>query len=185
MNWQIEPLDANSHRQREAWRELAQRTGASVVLHPEFVFTCAETLGNGRLLFASYGPQEQPLALAIIDLSNRIRPEAFVESQMPLGAWLQVPDSSLDLACDALIRHAPLALQFSIRQLDPRFIQRPEASSRLDTVNYIETAWVETTGIFDEYWAGRGKNLRTNMKKQRDKLTKQGTTTRMEILTGC
>ena len=38
------------------------------------------------------------------------------------------------------------------------------------------------SGTFDEYWNGRGKNLRANMKKQRDKLATQGVATRMEIL---
>jgi hypothetical protein len=36
-------------------------------------------------------------------------------------------------------------------------------------------------GSFEEYWSGRGKNLRSNLRKQRTKLANDGIATRMEI----
>lgn len=182
MNWKTEPFDPDNRRQREAWRELAERTGSSAVLLPEFVFTCAETLGHPGLRLARCGSLDLPKALAIVDLDDPLRPEAFVAPQMPLGAWLQAPGTRLVDACDALVRHMPLALQFSIRQIDPYFVERPAAGARLDTIDYIQTAWVELSGSFDDYWAARGKNLRANMKKQRNRLLKDGIATRMEVL---
>ncbi|HWI12918.1 MAG TPA: GNAT family N-acetyltransferase, partial [Burkholderiales bacterium] len=35
---------------------------------------------------------------------------------------------------------------------------------------------------FEEYWAARGKNLRHNVRKQRNRLEKVGATTRLEVL---
>jgi hypothetical protein len=35
--------------------------------------------------------------------------------------------------------------------------------------DFIDTAWVDTVGSFDDFWAARGENLRQNMRKQRNK----------------
>jgi len=183
MDWHIEPFDADDRHQRESWRELAGRCGDSAVLLPEFVFTCAETLGRPGLRFACYGPPEHPRALALLDLADPVRPEAFVAAQMPLGAWIQAPETRLEQACATLIAETPLALQFSMRQVDPRFLSRPDEAARVDTLDYIRTAWVEFDGSFEDYWAARGKNLRANVKKQRNRMVRESIFTRMEVLT--
>ena len=183
MQWHLEPLDTHSNVQQAAWRQLAERIDASAVQMPELIFTCAETLGPKKLWFAKYGSHENPIAMAIVDLDSRLRPEDFVESQMPLGAWIQKPEILLTEACPRLMSHAPFALQFSIRQLDPRFVARPDSTLILDTLDYIETAWVELVTDFTDYWAARGKNLRSNMRRQRERLNKQSITTHMEIVT--
>jgi hypothetical protein len=70
-----------------------------------------------------------------------------------------------------------------LSQLDPLFGDRPKDGGHWQTLDYIETPWVEVSGSFEDYWAARGKNLRTNMRKQRAKLEAEGTPPRLEVLT--
>jgi len=53
-------------------------------------------------------------------------------------------------------------------------VVRPQDSNRLATLDYIETARISLNGTFDDYWGGRGKNLRHNMKRQRNRLEREG-----------
>jgi Acetyltransferase (GNAT) domain len=70
----------------------------------------------------------------------------------------------------------------SVTQVDP--LQAARHDDERDTwySDYIDTAWVEIDGSFDDYWAARGKNLRQNMRKQRNKLAADGITTTMRVL---
>ncbi|WP_199186450.1 hypothetical protein, partial [Pseudoxanthomonas sp. KAs_5_3] len=56
---------------------------------------------------------------------------------------------------------------------------RPENGRSFD---YIETARITLQGTFDDYWNARGKNLRNNLKKQRNRLRQDGIATRLEIV---
>jgi hypothetical protein len=61
----------------------------------------------------------------------------------------------------------------------------PRVPDQSDTkqIDYIETGWIDVIGTFDEYWSGRGKNLRQNMRKQRNKLAAEGVDIYMRVLT--
>ncbi|MBK9029617.1 MAG: hypothetical protein IPN98_18150 [Propionivibrio sp.] len=52
------------------------------------------------------------------------------------------------------------------------------------TQDYIQTAWVDVDGSFEAYWEARGKNLKQNTRKQRNKLLAEGIEIRMECVTG-
>jgi CelD/BcsL family acetyltransferase involved in cellulose biosynthesis len=75
------------------------------------------------------------------------------------------------------------ALSLGLTQLDPLLVTRPPQQARVDTLDYIDTAWVDVEGTFDAYWEARGKNLRHNIRKQRSKLQEQGITLRLETVT--
>ncbi|MBK6295644.1 MAG: GNAT family N-acetyltransferase [Rhodoferax sp.] len=95
-------------------------------------------------------------------------------------------DHSVDLAAigDELIRKLPaLCIGLGLTQLDPLFQTRPVEDPRLRTQDYIQTAWVDIAGSFDAYWDARGKNLKQNTRKQRNKLQTEGITMRLECLT--
>jgi hypothetical protein len=96
-----------------------------------------------------------------------------------------LPDAQGDLAHlgESLLRRLPgIALGIGILQLDPISISRPSHRPRITTVDYIETAWIDIDGTYDDYWESRGKNLRTNLRKQRGKLEAEGTEIRFDII---
>ncbi|MEO8188531.1 MAG: GNAT family N-acetyltransferase [Burkholderiaceae bacterium] len=74
-------------------------------------------------------------------------------------------------------------LAVSITQIDPLLGESPIGSDRSGNSEYIETAWVDIESDFEKYWNQRGKNLRQNMRKQRNKLLADGIDARMSILT--
>lgn len=181
--WTLRPFDPASGEQAHLWRGLARRAGACSVLLPEFVFTCAEQLGKRPLQLAICGPADAPIAMALVDRCRLLLPEVFVENQMPLGAWLSLPGLDFARLAAALVRSMGPALRLGVSQLDSRYVPRPGGEGVLGTLDYMETPWVELDGSFDAYWASRGKNLRTNMRRQREKLAGQGVEARMEVLT--
>jgi hypothetical protein len=80
---------------------------------------------------------------------------------------------------EALMPALPgMPLVFGLTQLDPDLLARPAG---LRTLDYIATARITLAGSFDDYWAARGKNLRSNLKKQRAKLEKDGVALRLQI----
>ncbi len=93
--------------------------------------------------------------------------------------------SDLDLTTIARsLQRGPLGLclVLSITQVDPQVAPRNADTPNCQTLDYIDTGWVEIEGTFEDYWAARGKNLRQNMRKQRVKLAAEGTRLTMQVL---
>ena len=121
-------------------------------------------------------------AMAIVSPRGRGVWETFQPSQAPIGMWLHRPELDLQILLAGLMRQLPgISLSLGLTQLDPEQVSRPADAKHLRTLNYIETARITITGSFDEYWSARGKNLRSNLKKQRAKLQKDGVTTRIQV----
>lgn len=180
--WKFRPFDPADPTQDALWADLHARCLASVVQLPEFVFPCARTMATAPLTLAVCECGGMVVAAALLDRRRRLLPEVFVAPQMPLGAWLQLPSHDFVRLAGSLLAADGLALRLGALQLDSRFVGRPSDRARATTLDYIDTPWVEIGGGFDAYWAARGKNLRTNMRKQRDRLAEQAVQTRMEIL---
>lgn len=183
LRWTLERFDPDSADAAAIWSELALATGGSPVCMPQFVFSCARTMSSVALRFAYCRRGEQLVAAAILRRHGGPYPEVFVESQMPLGAWLQLPSEDFVSLVHSLLSACGPGMRLGASQIDPRFVPRPDEGELVHTLDYIQTAWVDFDGTYETYWASRGKNLRTNMRKQRDKLAAQGTVLRMEILT--
>jgi CelD/BcsL family acetyltransferase involved in cellulose biosynthesis len=84
----------------------------------------------------------------------------------------------------SLIRTLPgFGLALGITQLDPELVRRPMNSATLQTVDYIQTARISIRSSFEDYWAQRGKNLRHNLKRQRNQLAKQALECHVETVT--
>ncbi len=121
--------------------------------------------------------------LAIVVKSGFGKWHTFQPSQAPLGLWNQNPASSIVELTTSLRASLPgHCLQFAITQQDPDFISRPATSRQLQTLDYIQTARVTVTGSFDDYWAKRGKNLRQNMRRQRNRLARENTDLNLSII---
>ena len=84
---------------------------------------------------------------------------------------MQMPEADTEELALSLIRTLPgIGLVVGITQLDPEMVRRPKDSPGIQTVDYIQTSRISIQGSFDEYWAQRGKNLRHNLKRQRNQL---------------
>jgi len=144
------------------------------------------TFGTGRELLCLHHSNGKLSAAAII---HRVRTgmwQTFQPSQLPLGAWVCDESIELEPVCKLLMRQLPgLALGIGLTQLDPLVQNRPHADTGVRTQDYIQTAWVTiegTEGGFESYWEARGKNLKQNMRKQRNKLQTENTGIRIECI---
>lgn len=136
-------------------------------------------------LLEEFGGQDCVLALGQVDgrllaglIVRRLSGGRWVTaqpSQLPLGPVLLHASLNQAEVCDSLVRALPgFKLSLGLTQIDPAQHPRPVDSPRFKTLDYIETAWVDVEGSFADYWAARGKNLRQNLRKQRNKLAAEG-----------
>ena len=109
--------------------------------------------------------------------------QTFQPSQAPLGAFVHEKIIELETAFKGLCRQLKgVTLLFSVTQQDPDIFKKPSQSVRLNCLDYIETARVTVTDTFDNYWSKRGKNLRQNLRRQRNRLEREQTNIALNIL---
>ncbi|MDO8989981.1 MAG: GNAT family N-acetyltransferase [Sideroxyarcus sp.] len=181
IHWKIIPIDLfDDHAAR--WDALQQTCANLPFLESSFLKPLLAEFGTGREVLALGNEQGKLCAAAIL---TKTRPgiwQTFQPSQLPLGAW--VSDAHADLATlgKSLIQSLP-GLNLSLTQIDPLFQPRPADGHCLRTMDYINTAWVDIDQAFDTYWEARGKNLKTNLRKQRAKLETENVAPRLECVT--
>jgi hypothetical protein len=168
---------------REAWDHLNAQRGDLPFLSADTLCAALTAFGSGHERLATAVFEGRIVAAIILVPSAKFRWSTFQPSQVPLGAWVAEPQLDLPDLTRSLIR-GPLGfcLALSITQVDPLVCQRPDVAADFRCDDYIDTAWVEIVGTFDDYWAARGKNLRQNMRKQRNKLAADGQATRMRVI---
>lgn len=163
------------------WQQLNLETSASPLLETDFVQPLLVQFGTGKELLACYERGNEMLAMAIMAPRGRGAWETFQPSQAPIGMWMHRQHLALEPLLAELIRKLPgMPLVLGLTQRDPGLSPRPADNGALRAMDYIETSKITLQGTFEDYWNTRGKNLRTNMKKQRAKLQKEGIVARLE-----
>jgi CelD/BcsL family acetyltransferase involved in cellulose biosynthesis len=138
--------------------------------------------GSERLLVGRGSTEVE--AMFLLKRAKAMQWETFQPSQLPLGAW--VADARHDLhglALELVRGQLGSSLGLSVTQIDPLVAERKPDTDRVRHSDYIDTGWVALDEFpdFDSYWAARGKNLRQNMRKQRNKLAAEGVALAMKV----
>ncbi len=169
--------------QRARWSSLHQAGPACALLHYDFVAPLLAHFGSGRELLACYEQDARTLAMAIVTPSGRAAWHTFQPAQAPLGIWLQAPGADQQALLASLLAALPgLPLVLGLTQCDPDLLPRPRDGGAQATTDYQDTARITLGASFRDYWEGRGKNLRANLKKQRARLAREGVSARLEVL---
>ncbi|HJU22252.1 MAG TPA: GNAT family N-acetyltransferase [Casimicrobiaceae bacterium] len=166
-----------------AWNALNDSQGGVCVLDAMFVASALDAFGDGRerLGVRSRGDDVDAIGLFVPERLAAWR--TFQPSQMPLGAFVARPGVDIDEALGSLLGALPgFALAVSLTQQDPALTPLPPTSGTLASMPYIETAWVAVDSSFDDYWAKRGKNLRTNVRRQLARLDAEKTVHRLDVV---
>lgn len=183
LDWTFRPANTAFATHAARWDRLQAAAANLPFLESAFIIPLLRHLGGQPVLALGHCGQ-QLMAAALLQQNGSGRWTTYQPSQLPLGAWVLHPDLDAVDAAYKLLRRLPgLALGLAITQIDPRFHRRPTDAESVQTLDYIDTAWVDVEGTYDDYWNQRGKNLRTNMRKQRTKLEADGTRMRFEVLT--
>jgi CelD/BcsL family acetyltransferase involved in cellulose biosynthesis len=183
MTWTLYPIDQYKFHAVQ-WDSLAQSIPGTPFLESSFLQPLIDTFGTGYERLCLHHTDGELDAAAIVQSGSKGMWQTFQPSQLPLGAWISANSIDLAAAGAALVSDLPgLTLGLGITQIDSRFHARPADTSTLRAQDYIQTAWVDIDGSFDAYWEARGKNLRQNARKQRNKLQAEGSSTRLECIT--
>ncbi|MBC7584826.1 MAG: GNAT family N-acetyltransferase [Tardiphaga sp.] len=183
MSWTLKPASYFADF-ADRWQALNADTLASPLLALDWVRPLLREFGSARELVACHEQDGQVTAMAILTPRGRGAWETFQPSQAPIGLWMHRPGVAIAPLTASLMRALPgFPLVLGLTQLDPDLTARPADAGRVRTLDYVQTARVTLAGSFEEYWAARGKNLRQNMKKQRNKLDKEGISTHLQCST--
>jgi CelD/BcsL family acetyltransferase involved in cellulose biosynthesis len=173
MNWTLHPA-AHFADHAAQWDALQAKQADAPMLQEDFVVALLAAFGTGAELLAVSAD-----AMAIVRPHGRGSWATFQPAQAPLGMWIERPGLDRAAAMASLLRALPgVGLVLGLTQLDPLLAPAP-----VDAIDYIQTARITVAGTFDDYWAARGKNLRSNLKKQRAKLAADGVALRLQVST--
>lgn len=182
MKWTLLPA-TEFERYQAQWDDLNRASGGTPILNSTFVKAIIKHFANGKELLAIAEEPKQPTALAIITQQKFGAWTTFQPSQAPVGCWVQAAEADTSLLTDSLLSSLPgIVLIFSLTQQDPALLPRPTHSVRLTTLDYIETAKIPVEVPFDNYWSARSKNLRQNLRRQRNRLEREGISPRLTIV---
>jgi CelD/BcsL family acetyltransferase involved in cellulose biosynthesis len=181
VNWTLLPA-ARFAEIVPQWEALRALGPSAPMLAADFVAALLATLAQGKEQAALCSADGMPVAAAVLAPQGRASWATFQPAQAPVALWLQRPDANLDALLASLTRALPgCALVTALTQCDPFLAPRPADDARTECADYIDTARITIATDFDTWWNGRGKNLRTNLKKQRHKLQDASVATRMEV----
>lgn len=168
----------------DAWDALALANGYPPFMRSEIVAAALTEFGAGGETIALGERDNRCAAIGIVRRPKAATWETFQPSQLPLGAFIAEAGFPIEAGLAELGRRLPgFAVVVGATQQDPAVIVRPVDSPRLRSLDYIETARVVVSGTFDDYWSARGKNLRTNTKRQHAKLAHDGVSVRLDCVT--
>jgi CelD/BcsL family acetyltransferase involved in cellulose biosynthesis len=158
-----------------AWDSLNQQHGQLPILSSYAVAAALEVFGQGDEQLFVARDVDTTVAMFVLRRAGRGRWHTFQPSQLPLGVWVARPDWPLHVLTQSLLQGPlKLSLALSITQIDPQLSARVPDGAAQHSSDYIETGWIDIQGDFETYWAARGKNLRSNMRKQHNKLAAEG-----------
>jgi CelD/BcsL family acetyltransferase involved in cellulose biosynthesis len=187
MTWQIFPI-ARFPELATQWDGLQAQCSNLPFLESSFLSPLLKEFATGHEVIAVDVRNSVWHAAAILAPRRLGAWETFQPSQLPLGAWIG-PESSvasphwveeIEGLCGAL---PGICLNLGLTQIDSRFHPRPADAPARQSMDYIQTAWVDVDQPFDAYWEQRGKNLKQNCRKQRNKLETDGVTAALECIT--
>ncbi|MDD5330415.1 MAG: GNAT family N-acetyltransferase [Sulfuricella sp.] len=183
MTWHVFP-GGEIERLAPQWDALNVQGANSPLLTSRFLMSALRVFGTGRERLVCLGDRHAPDCMAVVVERKRGVWETFQPSQAPIGFWLMRAGLDVAATLHGLMRALPgLPLVAGITQQDPELLPRPGDSDRLSTLDYIETARILPEGGFDAYWDARGKNLRHNMRKARNRLERAGLALRLDCIT--
>lgn len=182
MIWTTYPISQLANFSQQ-WDELVRSRPGTPFLETAFLLPSVEFFSTGKERLCLLHSNGQLRAAAIMNQSRMGVWQTFQPSQLPLGAWISDGKIDLLVACNSLFgKLSGLSLSIGLTQIDSRFQTRPTDTPKTRPQDYIRTSWVNIEGGFEDYWEGRGKNLRQNTRKQRNKLEADGVEIKMECI---
>lgn len=164
------------------WNTLNQAGPNTPLLDARFARACIRYFGSSGEQIAICEADNKVCCMAVIGSLGLGRWQTFQPSQAPLGFWVQTADVPFVELLRSLGRALPgFITAVGVTQQDPELLPVPPRQPDVETMPYIETAFIDLPKSFDEYWSHRGKNLRHNVSRQRNNLKRSGIGLQLEV----
>ncbi len=182
MNWKIYSISVFPEY-AQTWETLNDTHSGSPLLSLNFVTAVLDYFSSGKEKLCVCTVDQQVVAVCILQRLATGQWITLQPSQAPIGLWLQSPEFSTARLCATLMKALPgIKLMLSVTQQDPYMLPRSGSAGGLETLDYIKTARVTVSGTFKDYWEKRSKNLKQNMKRQRNRLARENIEIQMTVL---
>jgi CelD/BcsL family acetyltransferase involved in cellulose biosynthesis len=185
LQWTISPVTAFAELSAE-WDRVNRNAGNLPVLDAAFFVRLMTHFSPKRgAIVAVLRDRELVRCAGIFEPGRGRTWQTYQPAQAPLGAWVSSPDLDLSPALSRWFSASGgrSSLGLGISQIDPELLPRPPTTRALGTLDYIETAYMNVSGSFEEFWAARGKNLRTNVRRQQSRFERDGVNARLVEIT--
>jgi hypothetical protein len=175
LRWEIRRIEAFDDV-APLWERLNAQHANSPLLDADFFRILLRHHGApGPAVAAVAFRHDQPIAAGLLQRVTLGSWQTVQPSQAPLGAWVDQGGGETENLLRELLRALPgYPLVVGVTQQDPSIAVRPADGARLRTIDYIESAAVPVNSSFADYWEQRGKNLVKNIRRQRNKLQREG-----------
>jgi CelD/BcsL family acetyltransferase involved in cellulose biosynthesis len=180
--WTLRPITEFSACAPE-WQALNQAISDTPLLDAAFVSDLVSEFASGTETIATYQEGNSPRAMCILKRVNRVYWQTLQPPNSPIGLWVSESSCDIEETLHRLAAALSTCGMISITQQDPAIIPRPASSLHLATLDYIVTPNMIIQGLFADYLQGRSKNFRHNIHRQRNRLKRDGITTRLEFVT--
>jgi len=183
VNWAILPITELSQVQTD-WDALNDKTSLIPILDFDFWSIMLQHFGSGNELVCLCRRDGDLIASTIVEPVGKGRWETSAPDQAPLGAWMSTNSISISTLLETLANSLPgYVASLAVTRQDPDISARPSVTGKLSTLDYISTGRIYCDDGFDAYWKSRGKNLRQNLRRQRNRLSREKVQTRLRTIT--
>jgi hypothetical protein len=183
VSWIFKNARAHFDEYGDQWDDLNRSVTNHILLDSKFVSPAVRHFSTPDDLLCI---DNDPAAPAMV-LLERTRPlfwQTFQPPQAPLGLAVFKRKESIAEQIQSLIRSLPgNALNLSVLQQDPNYSSFASVapSSKVQIIDYIDTARLNLVGTFDDYWAGRNKEIVRNIGKRYRALEREGLECRLIV----
>lgn len=182
MKWEFRKVTEFKNIQAE-WDALNNNSFNTPLLESRFLSPLLECFAFDKLCLAICHDNNTIIAMTILVPVKFGVWQTFQPSQSPLGVWMQRADYQFGELARSLSQALPgITLNIGLTQQDPSLIARPKETTNLSTIDYVKTARVSVNSDFETYWCQRGRNLRQNLSKQKNRLKKESIFMQLKLI---
>jgi len=176
MTWRFRPAAQNFAALSKTWDDINKSRGNHILLDAGFVAPLLRNFDDGKALIGIEESDSSRGAALVVRKGPGLW-ETFQPSQAPIGLFvLEQPNSGVK-QIHALARALPgFAMQFSVLQQDPDYasVEYDQDSTGLERLDYINTARINLTGSFEDYWKQRAGKFKYNLSRRRRRMQELG-----------
>ncbi len=182
MDWELLPVVEFTNYSKK-WQDLNKKlTDNLPILEPDFIAPLIHYFAHNNEILAIGKINNTITAIGIFQKINFFTWQSFQPSQAPVGLWL-CPKNYTTLALKSLIKKLPgFILKIDVLHQDPNII-RLVTKNHIEIIDYIKTGKLNAHQSFETYFQSLGKNQRQNYNKANNRLIKQKTEVKFDIVT--